>query len=594
MGCAICLDDFDQKDGESKRAATLPCGHIFHHDCLQTWFYGSTAAATHRPTYQKRCPLCTQPANPENVVKLYPSDGDDLDTYLSGQQQWEMVDPRGGAVNLTPQFKRLLDDLVDFNTAMQRYVMGLHGCDLDKTRRNGGRVQKLVVDLTKDRDVDITNALTTSMEALERAAANFVAMSSSLHRDCKKNRKLQAELVAEQHRVTLMKGEAEHISRASAAKSAEAEAVMAAANERMSRARELEASVTDKILATQVKEDELNKREQELEARVRQSALQTTIRIANINMTTDAALKQMQSEVGEAGRKKADAERERAATHKKNCELAEQLKKLQQQLKDRKKAPVAGPSTAMVGEGEGIARRLKALEARNKSMEEQLKAAGISTPEHRISRNSRRPNAEIIEVRSSSPLANGVDSAPITPMDGFELLSQVSASASTAAAARVSPTAHRKGKKRARSSLSVEPERLDDEMDEGNFPMPGFGVLPGTSATRATKARPSNGEPDLLFDFVPQRKRGNCPLALRLPPQTSASSSSERKSPARKTAFNETADTNDENNSKKRKTFDRDGSSSSVSGKPSASKKPEYDWLNKKALSLGPKRRHKA
>ena len=112
MGCAICLDDFNQADGETKRATALTCGHIFHYDCLQTWFYGPTAAVTHRPNHQLRCPLCAGQTDPAKMVKLFPSDGDDLDKYLSGQQQWELVPLQGEAADDHKNLKQLLADLM--------------------------------------------------------------------------------------------------------------------------------------------------------------------------------------------------------------------------------------------------------------------------------------------------------------------------------------------------------------------------------------------------------------------------------------------------------------------------------------------------
>ncbi|CAM9258395.1 unnamed protein product [Chrysoparadoxa australica] len=35
--CSVCLDDYDEGDACMK----LPCGHVFHQDCIATWFRGS-------------------------------------------------------------------------------------------------------------------------------------------------------------------------------------------------------------------------------------------------------------------------------------------------------------------------------------------------------------------------------------------------------------------------------------------------------------------------------------------------------------------------------------------------------------------------
>merc|ERR1719193_952911 len=43
--CAVCLCDFN--DGET--VTRLPCGHRFHHSCVQAWLRRSN-----------RCPLCVR------------------------------------------------------------------------------------------------------------------------------------------------------------------------------------------------------------------------------------------------------------------------------------------------------------------------------------------------------------------------------------------------------------------------------------------------------------------------------------------------------------------------------------------------------
>ncbi|CDJ44317.1 hypothetical protein, conserved, partial [Eimeria tenella] len=40
-GCAICFEEF----GPSALVRVLPCGHIFHKSCLDTWFRRSAALA---------------------------------------------------------------------------------------------------------------------------------------------------------------------------------------------------------------------------------------------------------------------------------------------------------------------------------------------------------------------------------------------------------------------------------------------------------------------------------------------------------------------------------------------------------------------
>ena len=44
--CACCLDDFSAND----LVALLPCGHIFHEECVMKWFLTQASAAA--------CPMC--------------------------------------------------------------------------------------------------------------------------------------------------------------------------------------------------------------------------------------------------------------------------------------------------------------------------------------------------------------------------------------------------------------------------------------------------------------------------------------------------------------------------------------------------------
>ncbi len=161
---------------------------------------GSTVpqpAATHRPNVQhKRCPLCAAPAMPDAIFKLYPSDGDDLDTYLTGQKQWEWADlDQAPGEEDRKWYKQLLEDLIDFNSTVQTYIMATHGVDCNRMVRSGVKIRKLVLDLTKDRAVDLNDSLIKSMASLEDAAESFRAKFHDLQRKCNKNRQLQAELV---------------------------------------------------------------------------------------------------------------------------------------------------------------------------------------------------------------------------------------------------------------------------------------------------------------------------------------------------------------------------------------------------------------
>ncbi|KAF2593298.1 hypothetical protein F2Q70_00044280 [Brassica cretica] len=52
--CSVCLSEFEEED----EGRVLPkCGHVFHVDCIDTWFRSRSS-----------CPLCRAPVQPEKSV----------------------------------------------------------------------------------------------------------------------------------------------------------------------------------------------------------------------------------------------------------------------------------------------------------------------------------------------------------------------------------------------------------------------------------------------------------------------------------------------------------------------------------------------
>ncbi|CBQ70111.1 conserved hypothetical protein [Sporisorium reilianum SRZ2] len=602
MGCAICLDDFDQADGEAKRATALTCGHIFHFECLNTWFHGATATAVNRPNHRPRCPLCAGAADPSRMVKLFPSDGDDLDKYLSGQQQWEWENLQGDDAVDDANLKQLLADLMDFNTAVQSYVMATHSLNYETMLKSGVKVRKLLIDLNKDTRADRNDALLKSMDALENAASCFSTMFNDLSRRCRNNRQLQATLQKERAEIKAISDKAKDTNKIAEGKLREVDAKSREVSERMERANAQMRQNTETILYIRSKEEALIAMEQRLLADKRKLHLETNIALTNSRQKTEAELQQMRIQVDQALLKSAAAEKERQAAHNKSCQLAEQLQQMQQRLKGRKKGTGSGPLNAVVDDNEAMQRRMKALEARNRAMEDLLRRANITTPELRLARNSqRRIDASSIDLtRSSSPLGNDLDPFPATPLDGVDLGSQASSSTAAAAAASL-PSAQRKGKKKARLSLSVEPEQLDDEMDEALFPMPGFGGLqmPGplaprpdmlnqsaqgsglTEATQPTPWKILSDPSDRMHDLLVVGASNSAASA--------PAAANERKSPGRKEARG------NHNGKKRKRSSISSGASTTSNASGTSNKTNKYDWLNKNnGIAFGPKRRSKA
>ena len=48
ISCAICIEDFQDSEDESDKRTALPCGHVFHAECLKAWFKTSRTCPTCR------------------------------------------------------------------------------------------------------------------------------------------------------------------------------------------------------------------------------------------------------------------------------------------------------------------------------------------------------------------------------------------------------------------------------------------------------------------------------------------------------------------------------------------------------------------
>jgi hypothetical protein len=153
-------------------------------------------------------------------------------------------------------------------------------------------------------------------------------------------------------------------------------------------------------------------------------------------------------------------------------------------------------------------------------------------------------------LSSSSPPPDA-DDTPATPRDNAP-----------------SPSRTRKGKQRARLSLSVEPLNLDDEMDEALFPMPGLGALRTTRpprpplAANPPTANTAEEDEDGDDDTAHGTGASSRPLKTRLSPAAGSSRAM--------------------------------GLAGRMSRRRNAAAPGEFDWLTKSAaLKLGPKHRPK-
>ena len=58
--CSICLNDYE----EDKMCSTLPCGHVFHRECITCWLRSGRMAGAECPLCKARACKRTPPAPP--------------------------------------------------------------------------------------------------------------------------------------------------------------------------------------------------------------------------------------------------------------------------------------------------------------------------------------------------------------------------------------------------------------------------------------------------------------------------------------------------------------------------------------------------
>ena len=65
--CPTCLELFTPEDD----LCSPPCGHVFHHECIQKWLRNKRGSAA-----GSDCPQCRKPADLNSLMKIYLAEAD--------------------------------------------------------------------------------------------------------------------------------------------------------------------------------------------------------------------------------------------------------------------------------------------------------------------------------------------------------------------------------------------------------------------------------------------------------------------------------------------------------------------------------------
>lgn len=158
MGCGICLEAYTADE----RPAALPCGHIFHANCVHDWLNSRSHGAL-----PAGCPLCKATASPSSILPLWPGDADDFHQYVAVHSQ------------SNDESHQLLMSVRDLVFAIQSYAMAAHGLRSAAMARAASTVQ-VALQRGAIRDAHAASSLQDALAALHRAVAQAEHLSRHL------------------------------------------------------------------------------------------------------------------------------------------------------------------------------------------------------------------------------------------------------------------------------------------------------------------------------------------------------------------------------------------------------------------------------
>ncbi|PWZ03498.1 hypothetical protein BCV70DRAFT_155790 [Testicularia cyperi] len=511
MGCSICLDVFGQDGDDRQRPTALPCGHIFHYECLNAWFYGNAASSStgRSAACNHRCPLCAKATAPTSMIKLFPSEGDDLDVYLLALQRQPSDDKTSvhescNCHTCRPKTeessRNLLSSLLDFSRAIQGYVMSGHQVRVESHINAGIKVKRLFDDLQgPDSSRGRTAELEQAMAALETAVRLYDNLATDLN---KQKRSISSRLNDARKKcrdtVELMK-RAEQLQAQAERNYQLAQTNRHRASQALARADILERNLQQRNKAITERESQLAAMARDMESARRQSALETSMKLSSMEVHVKTELANMQRLVDEALRKASDADKERNVIREKNNYLANQMRDMKAKMKLQGQA-LQGTATA--ARSTKTARQAASLTSGHGTMTSLYDAM----PSQTARRPHRWPSTPGVGdnldlTRSSSPGSFRDSPSPETPTHTHIDLTQSSSPQSSVV--RTARKRHRN------ASLYIEEENLDDEMDDLLFPMPGVVVSSRTRHPAVAGSRKELNPVLASVDSNPGQLRSN-------------------------------------------------------------------------------------
>lgn len=155
MGCSICLGPYTADN----RPAALPCGHIFHYECVHEWLRTRTHGVL--PT---GCPLCKAPASTASIIPLWPDDDADFLQYAAVHSD-----------NASGPHSGLLASVREWVSNMHAYAMAAHGLRSSAMSRASKNMAHDII-----REQDSHASMKRAMDALADAVLHAERLSREL------------------------------------------------------------------------------------------------------------------------------------------------------------------------------------------------------------------------------------------------------------------------------------------------------------------------------------------------------------------------------------------------------------------------------
>ncbi|CAO1618121.1 unnamed protein product [Parajaminaea phylloscopi] len=280
--------------------------------------------------------MCKVPAHEDKILRLFPSELNDLDNVLTQRYQKDPNRTLALPGMSLEQSTQLLDELLEFHWLMQHYVLGVLGLNPATLRAAGVRIDRLArhwqVHRTGDTSIEhLLDSVRTIVERLDMQGRCLEEKETKL---AETREKLRTEHYRLRDRSTQLKTLEAEVKKREAALQAKADEVIKSRAALLTDAADLEQRLkTTRQQEEKAKEDARQTHSEAMRARVEARQL-----VASKEEDVRARLAEMEERLRVAQNRQQEAEAERDAHRQKEHAMADQMRTLGSKIKECKAA----------------------------------------------------------------------------------------------------------------------------------------------------------------------------------------------------------------------------------------------------------------